>query len=103
MEKLENLILEQIKEKKKDSEFLKYGVSQGYGIYYSTKNYPSIKERKSLEKVIKLADKRMYRSKEKFKKNYSESVQEKNQASTDTIAETFDEPNNPELIENSGQ
>lgn len=68
MEKLENLILEQIKEKKRDSEFLKYGVSQGYGIYYSTKNYPSIKERKSLEKVIKLADKRMYRSKEKFKK-----------------------------------
>ena len=56
---------------KDKDKYLRYGVSQGYGIYYSQTSYPSIEEQIPLEKVIELADKRMYRSKELSKTEHS--------------------------------
>ena len=44
------------------------GVSQGYGIYNSALDNPSIEEYKTIEEVLKIADERMYRQK-KIRKN----------------------------------
>lgn len=63
MEKLDDLILACVGDENSEG-FLKYGVSQGYGIYYSEANYPSVQERMTLDNVIKLADERMYHEKE---------------------------------------
>ena len=45
-----------------------YGVSQGYGIYYSTLDNPSIEVYKTIEEVLRIADERMY-SQKKIRKN----------------------------------
>ena len=71
MEKLDDLILACAGDENSEG-FLKYGVSQGYGIYYSEANYPSVKERMTLDNVIKLADERMYHEKEQFRKDHPE-------------------------------
>ena len=57
-----------IKELSKDHRKLQYGVSQGYGIYYSISDSPDIKQYMSIEQVFKLADDRMYEAKERSKK-----------------------------------
>lgn len=51
---------------------LQYGVSQGYGIFYSSASHPSLKERMPLKDVIKVADKRMYSDKVRFRKEHPE-------------------------------
>lgn len=74
-QKLDELILKQLET---GDETIKYGVAQGYGIYYSPQSYPSLKERIPLEKVLKLADMRMYQAKKEFKKKNLEILQETN-------------------------
>lgn len=51
---------------------LKYGVSQGFGIYYSELDNPSLEEYKTIEEVFKIADERMYRRKKASKEKWSE-------------------------------
>ena len=102
--KLDDIIKEQASHD--DHCCLQYGVSQGYAIYYNPEEYPSIKNNMPLEKVIRLADIRMYRKKNEFKKTFSESkfieeqplITEKNKR-----AKVVYEPTNPELIEGSAQ
>ena len=62
MEKLSNII--EVKSKK--NEILQYGVSQGYGIYYSSLDEHSIIDYKTIEDVIKQADENMYEKKRKI-------------------------------------
>ena len=103
MAKLDKIILEL---SNNDDNYLKYGVSQGYGIYkrYDTLRYPNIKDTMSLQSVIKLADKRMYQMKQEFKKKYAENP---SLPMKDYIEEKYTrlkvkyEPSNPELIEGS--
>lgn len=52
--------------------FMQYGVSQGYGIFYSQTDYPDATEQMPFEDVIKTADDHMYRNKESFKQNHPE-------------------------------
>lgn len=52
--------------------FMRYGVSQGYAIYYSQTDYPYTVEKMPFEDVIKTADERMYKNKESFKRNHPE-------------------------------
>jgi len=47
---------------------LKHGVSQGYGVYYSSIDNPTLEEYKTLEEVLKIADERMYEQKKKSKR-----------------------------------
>ena len=77
--------------------YLKYGVSQGYGIYYSQDDYPENGEKMPLEKVIELADKRMYHNKDSFMKNHPEAsiVPERNFTRTRVLYE----PSSPTLVE----
>ena len=49
-----------------DDSYLESGVSQGYGVFYPPANYPGNSEKIPIEKVIELADQRMYRSKEAY-------------------------------------
>lgn len=49
----------------KANPMLKYGVSQGYCIYYDN---PSLKNYKNIEEVLKIADERMYRQKKRGNK-----------------------------------
>lgn len=65
MGKLDDII--QARASKEQHNCLQYGVSQGFGIYYYPSDYPSIENKMPLEKVIKLADIRMYRNKKIFK------------------------------------
>ena len=74
MKRLDTLILDKIKNA--PNSYLKYGVSQGYGIYYSETNYPDSKENLTLKKVVKLADKRMYHNKELLKEQKSKEFHE---------------------------
>ena len=71
MEKLDARIQHEA-EADNDEGCLDYGVAQGYGIFYSQENYPDICKRMTLDEVIELADKRMYRNKELFRKNHPE-------------------------------
>ncbi len=73
MERLDNSIAEYI-ENKDDGALLKNGVSQGYGIFYSSLSeiYTECNDM-PLRKVIELADKRMYRNKELFKRKHPDS------------------------------
>lgn len=57
-----------ITELTKTHSLLKYGVSQGFGIYYSSLDNPSIDEYKTIEEVLKIADERMYQKKRKAKR-----------------------------------
>ncbi|MBR2840169.1 GGDEF domain-containing protein [Candidatus Saccharibacteria bacterium] len=50
--------------------YLKFGVSQGHGVYYSQTDYPTTAGQTPIEDVIKMADRRMYQSKESFKEQY---------------------------------
>lgn len=54
-----------------DNNYLSFGVSQGYGVFYSQTSYPSIKEPIPIEKVIELADRRMYQKKAQGKSDNS--------------------------------
>lgn len=67
MGRLNKIIQDQIRDN--PNTYLKDGISQGYGIYYSESNYPDSKENMTLKKVVKLADKRMYRNKELLKES----------------------------------
>ena len=58
------------RDKGNDEGFLEYGVSQGYGIYYSESGYPDIEERMSPEMVAKLADECMYEAKKLYKEKH---------------------------------
>lgn len=57
-------------DKGNDEGFLEYGVSQGYGIYYSESGYPDIEERMTPEMVAKLADECMYEAKKLYKEKH---------------------------------
>lgn len=59
-------------EKAVDDVFMQYGVSQGYGIYYSQIDYPNAPEYMPFEDVIKRADEAMYYNKESYRKNHPE-------------------------------
>ena len=73
MERLDNSILKHI-EDEDDGNLLKNGVSQGYGIFYSNLSEMNAEYNNlPLGKVIELADKRMYKNKELFKKEHPES------------------------------
>ena len=52
--------------------FMLYGVSQGYGIYYSEVDYPNAPEHMPIEDVIKRADQDMYYNKESYRENHPE-------------------------------
>ena len=56
----------QAKAESDDEGLLKYGVAQGYGVYYSQMSSPNFYD------VLSLADKRMYANKERFKKEHPE-------------------------------
>ena len=60
MKKLDN----NLTEKGQINTILENGVAQGYGIYFSPIEYPSIDAKKTIDEVIKLADDRMYKNKE---------------------------------------
>ena len=64
MKRLDDIIEELSKKHKK----LQYGVSQGFGIYYSIAESSDFKQYKSIEQVFQIADERMYKEKEKRKK-----------------------------------
>lgn len=64
MSKLDEIL--SAKAESDDEGLLKYGVSQGYGVYYSQMSSPNFYD------VLSLADKRMYANKEKFKKEHPE-------------------------------
>ncbi len=55
-----------------DNGVLKYGVAQGYAIYYLPSEYPNLKNNMPLDKVLRLADMRMYRKKKQFKEHLEE-------------------------------
>ena len=105
MDKLDEIIKEQ--EAKDEQNFLQYGVSQGYGVYYSPSDYPTIKNNMPLNNVIRLADMRMYRQKKKFKENLAETVspeeQEKIESDKKRRGRVVYNPKNPEFIEDSVQ
>jgi diguanylate cyclase (GGDEF)-like protein len=64
---------ERINEIAKENGTLKYGVSQGFGLYYSLLEYPSSAvDYKSIKDVYKIADERMYKAKAEFKKRLAE-------------------------------
>lgn len=104
MEKL-NVAVEE-RSKLDDDCFLDYGISQGYGIYYLPSEYPSVKNILPLDKVLKLADKRMYRSKKAFKTDYIKDHPELNLSASRSSSRRpkvkYDN-SEPELIENSDQ
>ena len=52
----------------KEYPMLKFGVSQGFGVYHSPSESPTLDKYRSIEDVIRIADERMYKNKEKFKK-----------------------------------
>lgn len=56
-----------IRELSYEHEKLQYGVSQGFGIYYSLAENPDFKQYKSIEQVFQIADERMYKEKDKRK------------------------------------
>ena len=72
MERLDEQIDMQL-EANKDDNFLEYGVSQGYGIYYAQCSHTDIKDKMPIEKVIELADKRMYYNKNASKNRNADS------------------------------
>ena len=69
MERL-NAAIQVEKDNNSDEGFLDYGICQGYGIYYSESGYPNVKDRMTLEAVIKLADERMYDAKARYRKEH---------------------------------
>jgi diguanylate cyclase (GGDEF)-like protein len=104
MERLDEQI--QIRASRDDNNCLHYGVSQGYGIYYSPSDYPTVKSNLPLDKVIKLADMRMYRKKNLWKKNFAENPdpnQEEARKNNKKRTKVAYESSNPELIESSDQ
>jgi hypothetical protein len=72
MNALDSTILE--KDKSNSKICLKYGVSQGYGVYYLPSEHPNMRTSLTLENVLKLADKRMYKRKETFKKGLGDDI-----------------------------
>ena len=56
LERLMQVLDDEIKVIGNEHSILKQGVSQGYGIYYSLKDNPSIDEHKTIEEVFKIAD-----------------------------------------------
>ena len=52
--------------------FLEYGAAQGYGVYYSPIEYPSMLDHMPIDKVIKVADDNMYIQKAEYKKTLSD-------------------------------
>ena len=68
MKQLDEAILEHETEYKDDNVFLKYGVAHGFGIYYYPPDYPNLKRQMTFKQVLRLADKRMYQDKRRFKK-----------------------------------
>jgi diguanylate cyclase (GGDEF)-like protein len=63
------LLDEELSNLGKQHKALAYGVSQGYGIYYSLNEIQEFKDYMSIDEVFKLADERMYEMKEKRKKD----------------------------------
>ncbi len=99
MSRLDTAIEEAVSRGNEESMALRYGVSQGYGIYYLPSEYPEMKTHMPLDKVIRLADKRMFRNKAKFKRNFKE----KNSApaGANGRSKVSYESRDPELIEDS--
>ena len=78
---------------KDKTNYLQYGVSQGYSIFYSQSEYPSIQNNTPINQVIKHADEKMYIEKAKFKENFLNAHKSDNEA----------KPNNSEFIESSAE
>ena len=76
---------------KDNTNFLQYGISQGYSIFYSQSEYPSIQNNTPINQVIKQADEKMYIEKAKFKEAFA------NMHKSDEELKS----NNSEFIENS--
>ena len=103
MDRLDEQI--QLRASRDDNNCLQYGVSQGYGIYYNPAEYPSMKNIMPIDKVIKLADMRMYRKKKQWKAALAEDPELKHEdfRQQDKMrVKVAYESKNPELIENSG-
>lgn len=98
MDRLE-IAIQSEKDKNSEEGFLDYGVSQGYGIYYSETDYPEIVNRMPFEKVVELADKRMYHNKERCKKAHPEL--EKTPEPDSARARVIYKPSDPEIIDSS--
>ena len=63
LEKMIDQLHKNIKKMSKQYPILKNGVSQGYGIYFSKQDKPSITNSVTIEEVFKIADERMYKKK----------------------------------------
>ena len=68
LENLTKSLNKEVESVSKRHPMLKYGVSQGYGVYYSSIDNPTLEEYKTLEEVLKIADERMYEQKKNSKK-----------------------------------
>lgn len=72
-----NLIMslnDKIRELAVEYPMVRFGVSQGFGIYFEPSETPTLEEHKTLEEVIKLADERMYKDKIRFKQEHKNST-----------------------------
>lgn len=67
LENLTKLLFEEIKRVSEKYPILENGVSQGYGVYFSKKDMPTIQKSVTIEEVFEIADKRMYKNKANFK------------------------------------
>ena len=84
--RLDNLIRAKAQDANNHEPYLKYGISQGYGIFYAEDNSsddifamsPDLtkRERKSLLEVIDLADSKMYEEKNLFRQNQTQTQAE---------------------------
>ncbi len=106
MSNLDKIILKKCQDRD-GTDCLRYGVSQGYGIYYTQVDYPSLENSMPFNKVLRLADKRMYRKKQLFKENFSsiekmsfEEIQEFISSLHDRVHVAYKDLD-PELVENS--
>lgn len=97
--KILNQLIEKTKTEDKN-DYLKYGISQGFAIYYDSTNDPEA-PKMSVKEVIELADKMMYVSKQEFKQSISEKVVE--QTTISTRGKVLYSIRYPELIESSVQ
>lgn len=61
---------DRIKEMSNKHSMLRFGVSQGFGIYWPPSKRPTVEEYMTVEEVIKVADERMYQDKVKFRNKH---------------------------------
>ncbi len=87
MRRLDELIITRIESGDERASYLKYGVSQGYGVYNPLK-----KDRVPFDMVVELADKNMYCNKELFKEQFPKPSQEKSHVRARVLCESLTTP-----------